>query len=164
MSRSVAEIGKYRALCEDGHFAGLCEALSLQASQLRATRHFSENAEAVGKLKTLAHLFERRFYDAIVDSILAALQASRLISDYLWGVAAICLAVMMTGFAVFELRYPPPGSDDRAGHGGRGQRIAAGPASWTRPWSGPCMTWPTPWVKALWWNSWKRRRCAAIWK
>jgi len=104
----VAEIGKYRALCENGHFAGLCEALSLQASQLQAARHFSENAEAVGKLKALAHLFERRFYDAIVDNIFAALQASRLISDYLWGVAAICLAVMMAGFAVFEYAIRRP--------------------------------------------------------
>lgn len=108
LSRIVGEIGKNRALCEDGHFAGLCEALSLQADQLRATRHFSENAEAVGKLKTLAHLFERRFYDAIVDNIFTALQASRLISNYLWGVAAICLAVMMAGFAVFEYAIRRP--------------------------------------------------------
>ena len=108
LSRTVAEIGKYRALCEDGHFAGLCEALSLQADQLRATPRFSENGETVGKLKTLAHLFERRFYDAIVDNIFAALQASRLISDYLWGVAAICLAVMMAGFGVFEYAIRRP--------------------------------------------------------
>lgn len=127
LGSAMSTIRASRTLCDDSHFAGLCEALELRISQMRPVPNFDTNAEAVEGARKLTHMFERRFYDAIIDSIFTALGTSKRLSFYLWLAAATCFLVLMAGFGAFEyaIRRPVRRVVQAMEEEGRGQRLPA---------------------------------------